>query len=152
MRHRFLSCCMVFLLALRGLLGGAMAMDMSPLMATSQPGAASASHHTSDTAAATSEHHLPLAHTTTPAGTPEARQTAAPAHCALTSTEPVSSSHCQHSPDGSPCSSCLLCHAPCCPWEPVTFNPQGPAGAMPQSVSHALTSAPARTLTKPPMA
>lgn len=129
--HRVLSWFMVLLLALRGLLGDTMAMELMPLAQASQAGVA---HH--------GLHHPPQLATQPddpPCGTALHASTQGPQHCGDHSQNP-------------PCGNCGACHST---WTlpGMSFTPlSAPHATTPRYEASALVSAPVHNLTKPPIA
>ena len=122
-------------LLLRGLLGDAMAMEVMPQhgpahTVTASADRAPAAHHTADLASMDSAHADLDAHCSTAPATDHA--------------EPGN-----HATDH--CSSCMVCHSACSPGSAPPPLPAAPHAEAPISTHSTLTSAPARSVLKPPI-
>lgn len=133
--RRLLSVFMICLLALRGLLGDAMAMDAIPQPAPA-PSMHALAHLNADMRLSPS--HYGTAQT--PTDTPDCATPAPAAHC-----------H-DKAPDGTHCSSCMLCHSA---WShssaPVVIAANTKSAAHPQHAPSAWASATLIGLFKPPI-
>lgn len=136
--RRCLSLFMVLLLALRGLLGDAMAMQMVPAM----PSTLSASHTTGH-----SEHAALAVSLRSNHGMTDATHDSSAMHCA---TAP-SADHCSHSDSSTHCSTCAMCHAVWCLHSMAAAPPALPTGMLPNPRAAAFASAALRSLIKPPI-
>ena len=125
---------MICLLALRGLLGDAMAMDAipQPVPATSTHAAV---HHSADTLLTPTNHG-------TAQGQTDSRDCASPAPAA----------HCHDkAPDGTHCSSCMLCHSAWSLSHLAVLAAHADSAAHPQHAPPAWASATLTGLFKPPI-
>lgn len=138
--RRCLSLFMVLLLALRGLLGDAMAMQMVPAM----PSTLSVSHTTGHSEHAALAVSLRSNHATADTTAHDSSAT----HCA---TAAPSADHCGHSDSSTHCSTCAMCHAAWCLHSLVTAPPTLPTGMLPSPRAAAFVSAALRSLIKPPI-
>lgn len=136
--RRCLSLFLVLLLALRGLLGDAMAMQMVP----AAPSTLSASHTTGHSEHAASAVSLRSNH-----GMTDATHDSSATHCA---TAP-SADHCGHNDSSTHCSTCTMCHAAWCLHSLLTAPPALPTGMLPSPRAAAFASAALRSLIKPPI-
>lgn len=135
---------MVLLLALRGLLGDAMAMQMLPIAAPTHSAShtANPARHAAPDVSVRSHHGT--AETASANASPHPRSTP---HCA---TAP-GSDHGDHSDNSTHCSTCALCHAAWCPHTMAAAPPGLHTGMRPRPRAAEFVSATLHSLTKPPI-